>query len=132
MVIVIHIFCSWFCLTSGREIGSLPRLGVSMILKQKPDGLVEPYTPLQMAKIVRRLRDRLDGVPLDFTLDSCRHGGMTELEEAGLSTGQGRSLSGHQTDRAYEGYAKDTMVRALEATRKRIAYRRQAVGQINR
>jgi len=110
-------------------IGALPRLGAGMILKQKPDGHVEPYTPLQMAKIVRRLRDRLEGVPFDFTLDSCRHGGMTELEEAGLSTGQGRSLSGHQTDRAYEGYAKETMVRALEATRKRIAYRRRSVGQ---
>ena len=38
-----------------------------------------------------------------FTLDACRHGGMTELEEAELTDGQGRALSGHRTQRAYEG-----------------------------
>ena len=48
---------------------------------------------------------------------------MTELEEAELTTGQGRALSGHRTDRAYGGYAKQTMERALAATRKRHAHR---------
>ena len=48
---------------------------------------------------------------------------MTELEEAALTTGQGRALSGHRTDRAYGGYAKATMERALAATRKRYAHR---------
>jgi hypothetical protein len=47
---------------------------------------------------------------------------MTELEEAELTTGQGRALSGHRTDRAYGGYAKRTMKRALAATRKRHAH----------
>jgi hypothetical protein len=32
-----------------------------------------------------------------FTLDACRHGRMTELEEAELTDGQGRALSGHKT-----------------------------------
>ena len=27
------------------------------------------------------------GLPFTFTLDACRHGGMTELEEAGLTDG---------------------------------------------
>jgi hypothetical protein len=72
--------------------------------------------------LVRKLR--LDfGLPETFTLDACRHGGMTELEEAELTTGQGRALSGHRTDRAYSGYAKATMQRALAATRKRHAHR---------
>ena len=61
------------------------------------------------------------GCPL-FTLDACRHGGMTELEEAELTDGQGRALSAHKS-RAYEGYAKRTMERALAATRKRHAHR---------
>jgi CheY-like chemotaxis protein len=34
------------------------------------------------------------------------HGGMTELEEAELTGGQGRALSGHKTTQAYKGYAK--------------------------
>jgi hypothetical protein len=75
-----------------------------------------------MAKLVRRLADQF-GLPKTFTLDACRHGGMTELEEAELTTGQGRALSGHRTDRAYQGYAKHTMERALAATRKRHAHR---------
>jgi hypothetical protein len=57
-----------------------------------------------------------------FTLDACRHGGMTELEEAELTDGQGRALSGHKTAQAYRGYAKETMDRALAATRKRHAH----------
>ena len=62
------------------------------------------------------------GLPATFTLDACRHGGMTELEEAELTDGQGRALSGHRTQRAYEGYAKRTLERALPATRKRYAH----------
>jgi hypothetical protein len=74
-----------------------------------------------MAKLVRRLR-KLAKLPETFTLDACRHGGMTELEEAELTDGQGRALSAHKS-RAYEGYAKRTMERALAATRKRHAHR---------
>ena len=57
-----------------------------------------------------------------MTLDACRHGGLTELEEAELTDGQGRALSGHRTQRAYEGYAKRTLERTLPATRKRYAH----------
>jgi hypothetical protein len=74
-----------------------------------------------MAKLVRRVRNEA-GLPPTFTLDACRHGGMTELEEAELTDGQGRALSAHKS-RAYEGYAKRTMERALAATRKRHAHR---------
>jgi hypothetical protein len=63
-----------------------------------------------------------DGLSGLFTLDACRHGGMTELEEAELTDGQGRALSGHKTAQAYRGYAKKTMKRALAATRKRHAH----------
>jgi hypothetical protein len=102
-------------------LDALPRRGVAMILKRRPDGTTEPYTAMQMGKIVRKLRDRL-GLPETFTLDACRHGGMTELEEAELTDGQGRALSGHRTQRAYQGYAKRTLARALPATRKRYAH----------
>ena len=74
-----------------------------------------------MQKIVQTMRAKI-GLPATFTLDACRHGGMTELEEAKLTDGQGRALSAHKS-RAYEGYAKRTMERALAATRKRHAHR---------
>jgi hypothetical protein len=92
-----------------------------MILKSKRDGSAMPYGAKETAKIVRRVRERL-GLPATFTLDACRHGGMTELEEAELTDRQGRALSGHRTQAAYAGYAKRTLARALPATRKRYAH----------
>jgi hypothetical protein len=103
-------------------LAKTPRHGVPVVLKparvKKP---AEPYTAPLMWKIVAKLRDELD-LPSTFTLDACRHGGMTELEEAELTDGQGRALSGHRS-KAYEGYAKRTMKRALAATRKRYAHK---------
>jgi hypothetical protein len=47
-----------------------------------------------------------------FTLDACCHGGTTELEEAELTTGWGKALSGRRIQD-----------QALAATRKRDAHR---------
>jgi hypothetical protein len=106
----------------------VPRRGIPIVLhetrtqaepgKERPTRL---YSESGMAKLVRRLRKDA-GLPSTFTLDACRHGVMTELEEAELTDGQGRALSAHKS-RAYEGYAKRTMERALAATRKRHAHR---------
>jgi hypothetical protein len=100
-------------------LARLPRRGLPMILKPKRDGTSDPFKPSHMAKLVRKLADNF-GLQSYFTLDACRHGGMTEAE---LTTGQARALSGHRTDRAYSGYAKETQDRALAATRKRHAHR---------
>jgi len=102
-------------------LAAVPRRGVPMILRPKRDGTAEPFTRWQMSRLVRRLRFQL-GLPEWFTLDACRHGGMTELEEAALTEGQGRALSAHKTHRAYHGYAKRTEARLLAATRKRRAH----------
>jgi hypothetical protein len=87
---------------------------------QKPTSKLFSISGFQ--KIVQRLRTELE-LPSIFTLDACRHGGMTELEVAELTDGQGRALSGHKTVQAYAGYAKQTLERALPATRKRYAHR---------
>jgi hypothetical protein len=109
-------------------LARLPRRGIPMILHETRDKVEEGkprqtklYSASGMAKLVRRLREVAE-LPATFTLDACRHGGMTELEEAELTDGQGRALSAHKS-RAYEGYAKRTMERALAATRKRHAHR---------
>ncbi len=108
----------------------LPRRGVSMILRQVQPDATKPYSFSGMQKIVHTMRDKL-GLPSTFTLDACRHGGMTELEEAELTDGQGRALSAHKSQQAYEGYAKRTMERALSATRKRHAHRLANVAGTN-
>jgi hypothetical protein len=107
-------------------LAKLPRRGVPMILREvKTNGCVafKPYSYSGFEKIVQHLRKAIDGLPSYFTLDACRHGGMTELEEAELTEGQGRALSGHKTAQAYRGYAKETLERALSATKKRYAHR---------
>jgi hypothetical protein len=91
-----------------------------MILRRTPSGTFKPYNAMEMARVVRRVRVAA-ALPPWFTLDSCRHGGMTEIEAAGLTDGQGRALSGHRS-KAYEGYAKRTDDRALIATRLRHRY----------
>ena len=57
---------------------------------------------------------------------ACRHGGMTELEEAEYRRPKS-ALSAH-TSKAYEGYAKRTMMRAFAATRKRLSRSRARRG----
>jgi hypothetical protein len=109
-------------------LAQVPRRGVPMILYETRRKVVDGkprstkvYAMSSVQHLVQRLR-KLAKLPSTFTLDACRHGGMTELEEAELTDGQGRALSAH-TSRAYEGYAKRTMERALAATRKRHAHR---------
>jgi hypothetical protein len=108
-------------------LARLDRLGIPMIVnpdrrrtKNRDSIVFKPYTFAGMQHAVQRLRSEI-GLPATFTLDACRHGGMTELEEAGLTDGQGRALSAH-TSKAYDGYAKRTELRALAATRKRFAH----------
>ena len=102
-------------------LAELPRRGIPMILRQMKNDSGKPYSFSGMQKIVHQMRDKI-GLPSTFTLDACRHGGMTELEEAELTDGQGRALSAHKSQQSYEGYAKRTMKRALAATRKRHAH----------
>jgi hypothetical protein len=85
-----------------------------MILREIRNGITKPFSFSGMQKIVHTMRDKI-GLPSTFILDACRHGGMTELEEAELTDDQGRALSAHKSQQAYEGYAKRTMGRALQA-----------------
>jgi integrase len=103
-------------------LAKLPRRGIPMILREVEDGKSKPFAFSTMQHIVQRMRKEL-GLPNTFTFDACRHGGMTELEEAELTEGQGRALSAHRTAQAYAGYAKRTEARVLAATRKRHAHR---------
>lgn len=87
-------------------LAEVPKHGVSMVLKPRADGAAEPYTPNLMGNLVRTLRGKIADVPPHFSLDACRHGGMTELEEAGLTEGQGMALSGHRNK---TGLAEDVV-----------------------
>jgi hypothetical protein len=92
----------------------VPRPGMSIVCNKhgKPYG-----NGTRLTQLVRMTADRL-AMP-GFTLDAARHGGMTELEEAELTEGQGRVLSAHKTSKAYSGYAKITEKRMMSAAKKR-------------
>lgn len=53
---------------------------------------------------------------------------MTELEEEGLTGGQGPALSKHRTGTAYRGHAKDAEKHFLEATKRRLGLQEGDVG----
>ena len=111
-------------------LSKLPRRGLPMILRELKSRNGVAYKPFSYSgfeKIIQQMRKAVGDLPSYFTLDACRHGGMTELEEAALTEGQGRALSGHKTAQAYRGYAKETFDRALAATRKRHAHRKANV-----
>jgi hypothetical protein len=107
-------------------LSHVPKLGIPMIMRKiergEGKGAAKVWSYPGMEKLVQTLRKKIEGVSQLFTLDACRHGGMTELEEAELTDGQGRALSGHKTAQSYRGYSKETMQRALAATRKRHAH----------
>src|ERR1700722_5909462 len=111
-------------------LAHLPRRGMPMILREvipprsrsNEQTTYKIYSFSGFEKIIQKVRAEI-GLSSTFTLDACRHGGMTELEEAELTDGQGRALSGHKTRQAFAGYAKQTLERALPATRKRYAHR---------
>jgi hypothetical protein len=102
-------------------LAKVPKLGHGVVMRARKGKDATKWDIMSMGRLVRGLREVI-GLPSTFTLDACRHGGMTELEEAELTDGQGRALSAHKS-KAYEGYAKRTEKRALAATRKRHAHR---------
>lgn len=97
-------------------LAKVPRRGLSIVTK--PDGNLFGDTTL-LPKAIREMA--IDLKMAGFTLDKARHGGMTELEEAGLTEGQGKAISTHRTN-AYRLYAKETEKRVLDATLKRFGH----------
>jgi hypothetical protein len=57
-----------------------------------------------------------------LTLAACRHGGLTELGDAGLTEQGGMALSGHRTPEALRIYEKRTDVQRAIGARKRRAW----------
>jgi hypothetical protein len=94
-------------------LARVPRRGMPMILNQA-DGSTVPCDSEACSAgagaVWTSLRVYVRCVPPRW---------MTELEEAELTNGQGRVLSGHLTQTTCTGPAKRTLAGALPATRKR-------------
>jgi hypothetical protein len=109
-----------------KVLAKTPHYGTSIVCKKNGqlfgDGTFLAHEVREMADL---LRDEGKLSAQAFSLDMCRYGGMTELEESGLTEGQGRARSKHKTAAVYRGYAKETEKRVLEATKKRFGHSEQ-------
>jgi len=70
----------------------LPHRGIPMILREirTRNGVAfKPYSYSGFEKLIQNLRTKIKGLPTYFTLDACRHGGMTGRSRAHRRTGPG-------------------------------------------
>ncbi|MFN0219258.1 MAG: hypothetical protein ACKVP4_10630 [Hyphomicrobium sp.] len=105
-------------------LDSLPRLGVAVVLMAPKHGntrTAPPARPYKIRDARARVRKAARNAKLPdwLTLDACRHGGMTELADSGLTEEQEMSLSGHTTPDAKRRYVAKTENRRLAAARLR-------------
>lgn len=116
-----------------RYLDGLERIGVPVVLMRPQrrgrgsDGRQAPATarPFSLRDARARVRRaaRAAGLPDWLTLAACRHGGMTELGDAGATEAEVMASSGHRTPDAARLYVKRTEAQRLAAARKRKALR---------
>ena len=110
---------------------SLPRLGLPIVLTAARRGPARPYSAEYAQRRVREAR-KMANLELHVTLDTCRHGGITELGDAGATESEIMSASMHKTPQAARLYVKKTEAQRLQAGRKRRTYvERKASGSRN-
>jgi hypothetical protein len=81
-------------------------------------GPARPYSAEYAQRKVREARAHA-GLPRDVTLDACRHGGLTELGDAGATEFEGMAASMHKTPQALRLYVKRSETQRESAARKR-------------
>jgi len=109
-------------------LDALPRVGVPVVLMTRERHgraggwrtlpVPRPYRMAHVQRLVREARVAA-GLGAHVTLAACRHGGMTELGDAGLTEQQTLSLSQHRTPEAARLYVKRTEHQRTTAALKR-------------
>jgi hypothetical protein len=99
-------------------LNDLKRVGVPVVLTSGRRGPPRPYY-LEFAE--RRVREARAKAELleHVTLDACRHGGMTEMGDSGVTETEGMAASMHKTPEALRLYIKRTEAQRMAAARKR-------------
>jgi hypothetical protein len=99
-------------------LAELLRLGLPIVLTAGRRGPARPYSDEYAQRKVREARSRA-GLGDHVTLDTCRHGGLTELGDAGATEFEGMAASMHKTPQALRLYVKRSEAQRLSAARKR-------------
>jgi hypothetical protein len=99
-------------------LASLPRLGLPIVLTVGRRGPARPYSAEYAQRKVREARKHA-GLGDHVTLDSCRHGGLTELGDAGATDSEAMASSMHRAVPTLHLYIKKTEHQRASAARKR-------------
>jgi hypothetical protein len=100
------------------HLAELPPLGLPIVLTAGRRGPARPYSDEYAQRKVREARKRAS-LGDHVTLDACRHGGLTELGDAGATEFEGMAASMHKTPQALRLYVKRSEAQRVSAARKR-------------
>lgn len=109
------------------RLDSTPRRGTLIVMRDRPDrrnGVHLPYKEDHFRHLFRKIAD-VAGLPKEITFMGFRHGGLTELANAGATDQELLSHSGHKTRQMLTVYTKRSGVQAASAARKRRAFRKK-------
>jgi len=91
---------------------------------QKRTGIFKPYHGRLFSARARSIADAA-GLPRHITLASFRHGGLTELGDAGLPDTMAQALSRHRQRSTLDRYIHRTDAQVIVASRLRLAHRHE-------
>lgn len=107
------------------RLDATPKTGTLIIMRDKPDRRRKvhlPYDEHWFRKVYRKVRETA-GLPAELKFMGLRHGGLTELGDAGATDQELMSHSGHKTRGMLTVYTKASSEQAKSAARKRRAWR---------
>ncbi len=107
------------------RLEATPKRGTLLVMRDQIDIRSKTYLPYSehlVRKHFRKIREAAV-LPDSFTFMSLRHGGLTELGEAGATDSEMMAISGHKTRGILTVYSKQTPQQAANAARKRRAWR---------
>jgi integrase len=100
---------------------TLPRVPGKPIVICESTG--KPYDEFLLRNVFARIRERA-GISADLQMRDLRRTALTEMSEAGASTNEIMSVSGHRTRAIVDVYARKSQTQAANAIRKRDEWRR--------
>lgn len=113
------------------RLDAAPRRGTLIVMRDTPDKRASkeagepvylPYKEDWFRHLFRKIA-RAAGVPDEIQFRAFRHGGLTELDEAGATSRELMSTSGHTNVKTLEIYTRRSGRQAANAARKRRALR---------
>lgn len=110
------------------RLDALPRRGTLIVMREKEDRRTKTFLPYKEDHFRHLFREIADaaGLPKDLKFMGLRHGGLTELGDAGATDQEMQSHGGHKTRQMLTVYSKPTKRQALNAARRRRALRTES------